>query len=172
MEIRESSTSELDRIRELHLDAFDAEENEEVSRLAVELAVDSATNLSLVALDDGLIVGHVVFSPVSVSNHVELSGFILAPLAVAPSRQKQGVGSKLIDSGLDTLATRDVDVAFVLGDPNYYGRSGFHTEHDVNPPYQLPYPEAWQARELRTGALEGISGTVQCVPASMCPAIW
>lgn len=172
MEIRQSSPLELDRIGELHLDAFGAEENEEVSALAVELTGDSTSNLSLVAIDDGSIIGHVVFSPVSISNHEDLSAFILAPLAVSPSRQKQGVGSKLIDFGLDVLAARSVDVAFVLGDPNYYGRSGFHTEHEVSPPYPLPYPEAWQARELKTAVLENVSGTIRCVPALMHPELW
>lgn len=172
MEIRESLTSDLESIRCLHLDAFDEEENEEVSKLALDLVDDSSSILSLVAVEEDAVIGHVVFSPVSISNNGNLSGFILSPLAVSPSEQKQGVGNKLIQFGLDLLAKSGVDAVFVLGDPNYYSRSGFHTGHDVNPPYPLPYPEAWQVKELKVGALQGISGTVECVSTLMFPGLW
>jgi len=174
MNIRESLNSDLESIRNLHLEAFGEEENEEVSKLALDLASDSDSSsiLSLVAVEEGAVIGHVVFSPISISNNDNLSGFILAPLAVSPSEQKQGVGSKLIQFGFDTLAKNDVDAVFVLGDPNYYSRSGFHTDHDVNPPYSLPYPEAWQAKELKVGALQGVSGTVECVSVLMSPELW
>ncbi|KHD07787.1 hypothetical protein PN36_29015 [Candidatus Thiomargarita nelsonii] len=174
MNIRESLNSDLESIRNLHLEAFGEEENEEVSKLALDLASDSDSSsiLSLVAVEEGAVIGHVVFSPISISNNDNLSGFILAPLAVSPSEQKQGVGSKLIQFGFDTLAKNDVDAVFVLGDPNYYSRSGFHTDHDVNPPYSLPYPEAWQAKELKVGALQGVSGTVECVSVLMPPELW
>ena len=172
MEIRESLASELSSIGDLHLEAFGEEEGEQVSKLAVELASNSPSNFSLVALEEDSIIGNAVFSPVGISNHADLSGFILAPLAVSPSRQKQGVGSRLIKTGLDVLAKKQVDVVFVLGDPNYYGRSGFHTDHDVNPPYSLPYPEAWQVLELKAGILKGVSGTVKCAPALMYPELW
>ncbi len=172
MNIRESLTSDLESIRNLHLEAFGEEEGETVSKLALDLAGGSSSILSLVAVEEGAVIGHVVFSPISISNNDNLSGFILAPLAVLPSEQKQGVGGRLIQFGLDTLAKNDVDAVFVLGDPNYYSRSGFHTGHDVNPPYSLPYPEAWQAKELKVGALQGVSGTVECVSVLMSPELW
>jgi len=172
MNIRKSLTSDLESIRNLHLEAFGEEESEEVSTLALDLAGVSSSILSLVAVKVGAVIGHVVFSPISISDNDNLSGFILAPLAVSPLEQKQGVGSKLIQFGLDTLAKNDVDAVFVLGDPNYYCRSGFHTGHDVNPPYSLPYPEAWQAKELKVGVLQGVSGTVECVSALMSSKLW
>jgi len=172
MNIRESLSSDLESIRNLHLEAFGKEESEEISKLALVLADDSSSNLSLIAVKEGAVIGHVVFSPIDISNNDNLSCFILVPLAVSPSEQKQGVGSKLIQFGLDTLAKNDVDTVFVLGDPNYYKRSGFHTGHNVNPPYSLPYPEAWQAKELKEGALQGVSGTIECVSALMSPELW
>ena len=172
MTIRKSLASDLEPIKNLYLDAFGDEENEDVSRLALDLASDSSSTLSLVAVEDDMVIGHVVFSPVTISNNENISSFILAPIAVSPLEQKQGIGSKLIQFGLNTLAKNNVDAVFVLGDPTYYRRSGFHTEHDVKPPYSLPYPDAWQVIELKLGALNGVSGTVECVSALMSPELW
>lgn len=172
MIIRKSLVSDLDPIKNLHLEAFGDEENEIVSNLAVDLASDSSSTLSLVAVEDDEVIGHVVFSPVTISNNENISSVILAPLAVSPLKQKQGIGSKLIQFGLDMLAKNNVETVFVLGDPNYYRRSGFHTEHNVKPPYSIPYPEAWQVIELKVDALKGVSATVECVSALMSPELW
>jgi len=170
MTIRKSLASDLEPIKNLYLDAFGDEENEDVSRLALDLASDSSSTLSLVAVEDDMVIGHVVFSPVIILNNENITSFILSPIAVSPL--KQGIGSKLIQFGLNTLAKNNVDTVFVLGDPNYYRRRGFHTEHDVKPPYSLSYPEAWQVIELKVGALNGVSGTVECVSALMSPELW
>ena len=66
MNIRESLTSDLESIRNLHLEAFGEEESEEVSKLAIDLADDSSSILSLVAVEEGAVIGHVVFSPISI----------------------------------------------------------------------------------------------------------
>lgn len=172
MDIRESLTTDFESIKALHHEAFGDEENEEVAKLALNLASDTPSNLSLVAVKGTAVIGHIVFSPVSISNNDYLSGYILAPLAVAPSSQKQGIGSDLIQYGLDVLANNDVDAVFVLGDPNYYRRCGFHTAHNIKPPYSVPYPEAWQVKELKAGVLQGVSGTVECVSVLMVPELW
>ncbi|CAG34972.1 GNAT family N-acetyltransferase [Desulfotalea psychrophila] len=172
MIIRESKSRELEAIYALHMAAFDADERELVAKLAIDLIKAAHPLLSLVAVSDDLVIGHILFSPVSISNNDNLSCFILAPLAVSPARQRQGVGSQLIEHGLRTLTAQGADVVFVLGDPDYYSRSGFHPVHDVSPSYSLPYPEAWQAKELRVGALQGVSGTVECVSVLMSPELW
>lgn len=173
MIIRESLNTDLTSIRALHLAEFGEEENQVVSKLAVALVNDLSSNLSLVAVEGDDVIGHVVFSPVTISNHEKLSSFILAPLVVASSVQNQGVGSKLIQFGFDTLANRGVGSVFVYGDPNYYSRSGFGTADNVKPPYVISYPaEAWQVKELKADALQGISGTIKCVSALMEPELW
>lgn len=172
MEIRQSLSSDLKAIGALHLEAFGAQENEIVSKLALALAGLASPVLSLVAVNKEQVIGHVIFSPVSISTNTTLSCVILAPLAVSPAVQKQGVGSRLIRSGLDNLAKRNVDLVFVLGDPNYYCRSGFKPCKQIKPPYLLPYPEAWQAKELKAGVLHGVSGTVACLPPLMSPELW
>jgi len=88
MNIRESLSSDLKSIRNLHLEAFGEEESEEISKLALVLAGDSSSNLSLVTVKEGAVIGHVVFSPINISNNDNLSCFILVPLAVSLSEQK------------------------------------------------------------------------------------
>lgn len=171
MEISESIPSQLAVIEALYIESFGEEENQVVAKLAVALAkLDS--NLSLVATEKDHIVGHIVYSPVSISGNENLSGYILAPLAVSPSHQKRGVGKSLIEKGFSKLSERGVEVVFVLGDPNYYRRLGFHTDHSIQPPYVLDYPEAWQVIALKPEALKDVKGTVSCVPVLMAPELW
>ena len=172
MHIRKSTSPDSQFIRKLHLEAFDSNEREVVSRLALELASASEPVLSLVAVEEDEIIGHVVFSPMKIIPGNDVFAYILAPLAVVPARQKQGIGTQLIQSGLNALAEMGVDAVFVLGDPNYYKRSGFYVGHSINAPYQLPYPEAWLAKELKAGALQGVTGTADCMPALMLPELW
>lgn len=172
MHIRKSTLSDSQLIKQLHLEAFDSNEREDVSRLALELISESESVQSLVAIEGDEIIGHVVFSPMRITPSNDVLAYILAPLAVAPAKQKQGVGSKLIQSGLDTLTAIGIDAVFVLGDPNYYSRSGFNIRHSVKTPYQLAYPEAWLALELKAGSLQGVSGTADCLSALMFPKLW
>ncbi len=82
--------------------------------------------VSLVALDDDRIVGHIFFSPVLVSSATESTqGMGLAPMAVLPERQRQGIGSMLVQAGIDTMRERNCPFIIVLGHPEYYPRFGF-----------------------------------------------
>jgi len=93
-------------------------------RIVRGLREAGALSLSLVAVRDGLVVGHVAFSPVVIGG-LEATWWGLGPLSVAPSVQRIGVGSALVRSGLRRLAERAVAGCVVLGDPRYYGRFGF-----------------------------------------------
>ena len=101
MRIRTATHLDRDAIRRIHLAAFAEEERDIVSALAINLLQEDSTppTLSLVAENDGRIVGHIAFSPVRIGNNSDLQGYILAPLAVEPEFQHQGVGSKLIGDG-------------------------------------------------------------------------
>lgn len=107
--------------------------------------------LSLVVESDGKVVGHIVFTPCTLANgEFELS--LLGPLAVHPDYQRQGLGKALIRRGIEQLRAQRFAKVLVLGDPNYYGRSGFVAESDIHPPYQLPdeWDGAWQSLSLTT----------------------
>ena len=109
--------------------------------LVAELSKDT-TNPSIksfVAEVDNQVIGYVSYSPIFFKSDAIVSGYILAPLAVFPDHQKQGIGSNLIKSGIDMLTKKGGDVLLVYGDPAYFGRFGFKEEggHSFVPPYPL-----------------------------------
>ncbi|WBY17200.1 N-acetyltransferase [Erythrobacteraceae bacterium WH01K] len=88
--------------------------------------------LSLVAVNqDKDIIGHVAFSPVSISG-APGQWYQLAPISVMPMRQKSGIGSRLVEAGLAQLAERGAAGVALVGDPAYYSRFGFTQDHDVS----------------------------------------
>ena len=98
---------------------------------------------------------------------------LLGPLAVMPSRQRQGVGRTLIRAGFDRLAQGIVRRVLVLGDPAYYGRFGFLRENSILPPYELPaaWTAAWQSISLGADAAR-IAGKLRPTAAWLQPALW
>ena len=83
-----------------------------------------ALAISLVAEQSGQVVGHIAFSPVTISD--DTSGwFGLGPVSVLPSAQKQGIGRALIERGLSLLRERGAAGCVLLGEPSFYGRFGF-----------------------------------------------
>jgi putative acetyltransferase len=82
--------------------------------------------LSLVAESDGEIVGHILFSPVTIDDESQSKqGMGLAPMAVIPNQQRQGIGSKLVEAGLEMLREQGCPFVIVLGHPEFYPRFGF-----------------------------------------------
>ncbi|MDJ0926836.1 MAG: N-acetyltransferase [Gammaproteobacteria bacterium] len=175
MNIRESLDTDKESIRQLHRNAFGETEGDAVSKLAVDLLEDRTALplLSLVAEADDEIVGNVIFSSVTIEGaDPAASAYTMAPLAVASRFQGQGLGTKLIKLGLETLKARGAAIVLVLGDPNYYSRTGFQAGHSLKPPHALRYPEAWMALELVEGALENTRGTVRCAASLSAPEYW
>jgi putative acetyltransferase len=99
--------------------------------------------LSLTAYADTS-VGHIAFSRLVLHESPGVKGCVLAPLAVVPTFQRQGIGSALVQSGLDRLKADGYDLAVVLGDPNYYARFGFTSQlaRQLKTPYDGPYLQA------------------------------
>lgn len=95
------------------------------SRLVSLLTNHHKDVVSLVASIDKQTVGHIVFSPATSSRSTVPAGLGLAPLAVLPSHQRQGIGSALIAAGLNECRTLSAPWVVVLGEPAYYGRFGF-----------------------------------------------
>jgi predicted N-acetyltransferase YhbS len=174
MSIRESKSDDLNSIRLVHQEAFGESEAEVVAQLACDILADESAKplLSLVAEDGGKIIGSIIFSSVKIEGSEELSVYILAPLAVSTNCQRQGWGTKLIHHGLDALKKRGVDLVLVLGDPKYYMRTGFQTDHSIEPPYKLEYPEAWMAVALKPGMLAKAKGVAHCASSLDSPELW
>lgn len=104
----------------------------------------------------------------------ERSVFILAPVAVAPTWQREGVGQALLTHGLNVLREFGVDVAITYGDPNYYAKVGFKqiTEEDAQAPLTLQQPEGWLAKPLNGHHLKPLKGPSRCVGALNDPIYW
>ena len=125
-----------------------------------------ATKVSLVAELDGVVVGHILFTPVTLREGAfQQQAVGLAPMAVQPKYQRQGIGSNLVVAGLDACAERGDSMVFVVGHPEFYPRfgfepaapKGFHYIDEGFDPYLF-------VAELEDGALEGKHGWIEYHP--------
>lgn len=155
--IRPETAADLELIRNVHRRAFGREEE---ARLVDELRDGGYAQISLVAEVDQ-VVGHILFSDIQiVARDSIIPALALAPLAVLPDFQRQGIGSSLVRSGLEMAWERGDRIAIVLGDPNFYRRFGFYPE--LASRLESPYSgEGWMACELAPGALRGVQGVVR-----------
>lgn len=145
-EIRQSTSADTGLIKALYPQAFP---DEDLLPVVGELLNEGEAVLSLVALSNGEIAGHVIFTICGIEGGDGKVG-LLGPLGVAPAAQQQGTGSALVRTGLEMLAGDGVSHVCVLGDPGYYGRFGFEREDAIRPPYELPqeWHGAWQSLSL------------------------
>jgi putative acetyltransferase len=118
--------------------------------------------VSLVAERAGAILGHILFSPVTLDGRPDLRIMGLAPMAIAPEHQRSGIGSALVRAGLDECRQRGFSAVVVLGHPEYYPRFGFSpaVRYGIRSEYDVP-DEVFMAMELVPGALRDARGTVQ-----------
>ncbi len=162
VEIRAATVSDGTAIRSVHLAAFPtAAEADLVDRLER----DGDAILSLVAQEGGAIVGHVLFSRMTVVGDGEtVHALGLAPVAVVPDRQNQGIGARLIETGLSAARDEGADLVFLVGEPAYYGRFGFRA--DAAAPFTSPYAgEYFQAKPLADDRRVPASGRADYAPA-------
>ncbi len=169
IEIREGLATDISELEQLYPDAFP---DEDLLPLVRNLLQEKQGVLSLVAVLNGEIAGHVVFTTCGVAGN-EVHVALLGPLGVASAAQKQGVGSALVHEGLQQLRDQQILQVLVLGDPAYYGRFGFETETRVSPPYPLPkeWLTAWQSMSLREDAL-ALEGALHVPEPWRHPALW
>lgn len=163
MKIREEKPGDKEAVHELNEAAFDSPLE---ARLVDALRDLSARRISLVAEDGGVVVGHIMFSPVTHADHSDLKVIGLAPMAVAPDRQRQGIGSVLVEEGLNRCRQEGYVAAVVLGHPGYYPRFGFRPSVDfgIDSAYDVP-AEAFMALELQPGSLGNKKGRLDYHPA-------
>ena len=159
MLIRAEKECDRDPVREVNISAF---ETLSEADLVDALRQQVHPTVSLVAEENGEVVGHIMFSPVSLSGHPDLKVMGLAPMAVKPSHQKKGVGSALVRAGLDQCRRLGFVAAVVLGHPQYYPRFGFSpsSRFGIDSEYDVP-EEVFMAIELRPDALSGKRGKVR-----------
>ncbi|TWT91152.1 hypothetical protein Mal64_15510 [Pseudobythopirellula maris] len=179
MLIRPATPDDQDSLRRLYLAAFPEAERETVAELAVSLLTTTPETLSLVAEQKGDngeagVVGHVALSPVTEAGQPDAVGYLLAPLAVWPDQQKRGVGSRLVEEGVERLRAEGAPLLLVYGDPNYYGRFGFTADaaDRYRPPYPLQYPFGWQALALRDRPTPETPLDLGCVAPLCDPRLW
>ena len=122
--------------------------------------------ISLVAEESGGIIGHILVSPVSISNHPEAKLMAIGPMAVRPEHQRTGIGSALVETALQRCREMSYDAVFVLGHPAFYPRFGFvrASQLGIGCEYDVP-DDVFMAMELRKGCLQGIRGKIKYHPA-------
>lgn len=151
MEVRRASSDEDAVIASVHRQAF-GDHGEVVTALLAELRASPGDSLSLVAISDGSVAGHAMFSPAFVDAHAWLVEVrTLSPLGVPPQYQGRGAGTALITYGLAMLEEQGIPAVFVEGDPHYYHRHGFVPGGPLGfrkPSLRIP-DAAFQVRLLR-----------------------
>ncbi len=136
------------------------------AELVQKLQQSDAPIISLVAVLDDRLVGHILFSPVTIKNEEEeFTAVALGPVAVSPDQQNKGIGAELCRSGLAACQQAGHQLAFVLGHPTYYPRFGFEPSapHRLHCQFKVP-DEAFMVLALQPGALQGKHGTVYYHP--------
>lgn len=179
MEIRKSTESEKLEIANIHAKAFGGKKGPEIAELVKGLFDDNTAMplLSLVAVENQKLVGHIFFSKVKITQTSKsVSAQILAPLAILPGFQSKGVGAQLIKKGLTLLKESGVELVFVLGHPGYYPRCGFVPAGVLGyeAPYNIPeeYAGAWMVQELCSGVIGRVRGKLQCSDVLNKPEHW
>lgn len=126
--IRDEAEPDVEAIGPLITDAFRTAPHSSGSEamIVAGLRRAGALTLSLIAVEDEAVVGHVAFSPVKIDGS-DQGWFALGPIAVRPDRQGRGIGAALIRAGLERLRAQDAQGCVLVGDPTYYARFGFQT---------------------------------------------
>ena len=161
--IRQEQPQDLKTIREVNRRAFGQTQEAD---LVDKLRQNCHELLSLVALRQNEVVGHILFTPVTIENAARtVQGMGLAPMAVLPEYQRQGIGSKLVRSGIEQLKKRQCPFIIVLGHAEYYPK------FDFEPASRFGIRSEWQVEDgvfmillLNESEMQGISGVARYLP--------
>jgi putative acetyltransferase len=134
IDIRQERPADVPAIRDLNTRAFGQEQE---ANIVDALRKNGAASLSLVATLNGRVVGHIMYSPVTVG-HVTGAG--LGPMAVLPEHQRQGIGTRLVEAGNRQLKETGCPFIVVLGHADYYPRFGFTaaSAHGITCEWDVP----------------------------------
>jgi putative acetyltransferase len=161
--IRAARPADAAEIHRVHALAFGRQGEADLVAALVGAGCDT---VSLVAVADDAVCGHVLLSPVRIASDVaEWAALGLAPLGVLPRCQRRGIGSRLVREVLAAAAALAEAVVVVLGEPAFYGRFGFEPARSHGLGCEYPgADDAFQVIELVPGALRGRSGLVRYRP--------
>ena len=159
MLIRAERDNDRASVHAVNVSAF---ESPSEANLVDALRQNAQSVVSLVAEDSGEVIAHIMFSPVSLSGYPNLKLMGLAPMAVAPEHQLKGIGSALVQAGLEQCRQLGCAAVVVLGHPEYYPRFGFSpsSRFGIDSEYDVP-EEVFMAMELEPEALSGKTGRVK-----------
>ena len=161
--IRPEKPEDVAAIRQVNEEAFGGQNEADIIE---KLRSRQAFTLSLVATRTDKVIGHILFSPVTIESESESYAALgLGPVAVLPPYQNKGIGSQLVRTGIEICRKAGHEVIVLVGHPTYYPRFGFlrASTYDLKCEYDVP-DEAFMALELHQSALEGRSGTVKFRP--------
>lgn len=159
--IRDRKPADDEVIRQLNDQAFGGRDE---SGLIEALRSTDLAVIELVAIESAAIVGHILFSRLDLMlDERPVRSLALAPMSVLPSRQRAGIGSDLVRSGIERAQHDGWEAVIVLGHPAFYSRLGFSAAlaHCIEAPFS---GEAFMALALRPGALDGLAGRVTYAP--------
>ena len=159
--IRAEKKEDVDAIHWVNRQAF-GQEDEAVLVQRIRESSGFIPELSLVAVRDSKVVGHILFSRIHIDTPKgDVAILSLAPMAVLPEFQNSGIGSKLVREGLKKCREMGHTIVVVIGHPEYYPRFGFVPARKKGLDLRFPVPdEAFMVCELAPDALEGIKGMV------------
>jgi putative acetyltransferase len=153
IEIREERPDDIVAVRDLNKRAFGQDQE---ANIVDALRNNGAALLSLVATVDDRVVGHIMYSPLSVG---DINGAALGPMAVIPEHQRQGIGSKLVEAGNRKLKDAGCRFIIVVGHADYYPRFGFTpaSEHGIKCEWDVPN-DVFMLLVLEQAKMESVSG--------------
>lgn len=175
--VRKATSDDFSDVMNVERLAFGKEDE---ARLVKDLLADASAEpfVSLLACYQGEAIGHILFTKALLEgSNPSPSVYILAPLAIKPAYQKQGIGGLLIREGHRILKEMGVELVFVLGHKEYYPRHGFKgkaEEAGYPPPYPIEsiYADCWMYQFLIPETKDFPKGKVKCAEAMDKPEYW
>ena len=161
--IRPERPEDTAAIRQVNEQAFGRSDE---ANLVDTLRTRGKAVLSLVCVEGDRIVGHIFFSPVTIESDDRIVAAVgLAPMAVVPERQRRGIGSRLVNAGLEACRNAGYDYVVVLGHATYYPRFGFvpASRYGITSEYEVP-DEAFMVLVWRGGMLREGGGLARYQP--------
>lgn len=160
--VRPESTADHEAIRQVNRLAFGQDDE---ARLVDALRDGGYVRVSLVAERVGRVVGHILFSDLPIiTGDGTVPALALAPMAVLPEFQNQGIGSALVQKGLEACRQQGHRIVVVLGHAHFYPRFGFSPKLAAHLESPFSGSDSFMAVELMPGALDGVAGRVQYSP--------
>ncbi len=176
IKILEATEKDFNSIMDINRQAFGEEDEAElVNNLLNDKSAEPI--VSLIALMDSKVIGHILFTKLTIDKNPLPLIYLLAPMAVKPECQNMGIGGMLIKEGLKKLKEMEVEMVFVLGHKEYYPKYGFIPDAEklgFAPPYPIPAKDAdaWMVQALNQKGLSQEKGQIICADKLMKAEYW